>query len=160
MTTAQSPHIATFKACSADCVRAEFGVCRGEPIQHFQDLMLGDIYRSKRDAKWVAVSVSDTDTSGFTLDLAANLPTRKLTNLAHLIFMTTSGRRTDVFATICDGLLHFVSETEFQVGVEYVLIDIQMRDEEFVPAVVPTPQPSHAPKSYAREPISTLRLIG
>ncbi|WP_292287627.1 hypothetical protein [Marivita sp.] len=149
-----------YHVCSADGIRAEFGVCRGEPIRQFQDLVLGDIYLAKPDATWTEAGAQDDNLSGFTIDLAANLPLRGLTNLAHLVFMTTTGRRADAYAAVCDGHLYFVCEHPFQHATEYVLIDINARSDGFVPAVVPTPARQADAPAPRPQVVETLRKIG
>ncbi|WP_439122918.1 hypothetical protein [Marivita sp.] len=160
MTAASNLQTSEFRACPAEGVRAEFGVCRGEPICHIHDLILGDTFRPKRHATWTRVRPDAPNPDGFTIDRAANLPQQKLHVIAELIFMTTTGRRLDVFATVLEGQLFFVSETEFQTGVEYVLIDIEQRNNVFVPAIVPTAAPTQAPAAEAHSVDSRLRLIG
>ena len=153
----------TFKACPADGVRAEFGVCRGDPIRHIQDLILGDTFLPKRDATWVSVTRNDPTQDMFILDRAANLPNQTLSIIAELVFMTTTGQRLDVFAAVSDGDLYFVSDTAFQVTVEYVLIDIRYRTETVVPQVTPVQEVQTVHPAFAastRRPIATLRLIG
>jgi hypothetical protein len=152
-----------FKACPADGVRTEFGVCRGDPIHHIQDLILGDTFLPKRDARWVAVQSADHLHETFTLDIAANVPTQELVTLAELVFMTTTGQRLDVFVTVCCGKLYFVSDTEFRSGVEYVLIDIQRREDAVVPAFIPAQDAVVVPMTVGEPAKATspnLRLIG
>ena len=144
-----------FTVCSADSVRTEFGVCCGEPLRQVNDLILGDVYKVKSDATWSEVRADDSDRTAFSLDIAANLPTITMRTLAHLIFMTTTGRRTDVYAAASGGRLHFISETGFAPGSEYVLIDIQTRPYDIRPAVQPTPV-----TTPVAQPASTLRLHG
>lgn len=153
----------TFKACPADGVRAEFGVCRGDPIRHIQDLILGDTFLPKRDATWVSVTRDGPTQDMFILDRAANLPNQTLSIIAELVFMTTTGQRLDVFAAISDGDLYFVSDTVFQVTVEYVLIDIRNRTETVAPQITPVQEVKTVHPAFAgstRRPIATLRLIG
>ena len=133
---------ARYKACASQAFRAEFGVCRGEAITRFDDLNLGDIYLVKGDATWLDVCVTDDEETSFTLDLAANLPTEELVTYARLIFMTTTGRRADVFATLSQGQMYLVADAPLQMGSEYVLIAIEKRDVRFAPVVVPTPKPA------------------
>lgn len=155
-----SPH---FKACPADGIRTEFGVCRGDPIRHIQDLILGDTFLPKRDAHWLTVSAEDDRHTAFTLDRAANLPGQHLVTLAELIFMTTTGQRLDVFVAVSAGKLYFIAEAEFRTGVEYVLIDICRREDAIVPAVIPTEAPAAVPPAIgapAQAARATLRLIG
>lgn len=163
MSAATGPMLPRFKACPADGVRAEFGVCRGDPIRHIQDLILGDTFLPKRDARWVTVQSDDILHETFTLDLAANVPTQELVTLAELVFMTTTGQRLDVFVTVCCGKLYFVSDTEFRSGVEYVLIDIHRREDAVVPAFIPEQDAVVVPMTVG-EPAKTtspnLRLIG
>jgi hypothetical protein len=144
-----------FTACSAEAMRTEFGVCHGEPLRQINDLILGDVYKVKHDATWSEVYAVDPDRTAFSLDLAANLPTILMRTLAHLIFMTTTGRRTDVFAAASGGRLHFISESGFAPGNEYVLIDIQTRPYDIRPAVRPTPV-----STPTARPAATLRLHG
>lgn len=163
MSAATEKFVSRFKACPADSVRAEFGVCRGDPIRHIQDLILGDTFLPKRDANWRPVTPSDSQNACFASELAANTPSQNLVTLAELIFMSTTGRRIDVFATVCNGALFFVSDTEFQANVEYVLIDIQHRPDAVVPELVPTHAPSlpAAPRRHHKDPAAAkLRLIG
>lgn len=155
MTAAHVSNPDRFTACSADAVRTEFGVCHGAPLRQINDLMLGDIHLVKRDAVWSQVQPTDADRSAFSLELAANVPVMTMRTLAHLIFMTTTGRRTDVYAAACGGKLYFVSEAGFQPGNEYVLIDIQTRPYDIRPAVQPAPVPAPVAK-----PAATLRLHG
>lgn len=153
----------TFKACPADGVRAEFGVCRGDPIRHIQDLILGDTFLPKRDATWVSVTRDGPTQDMFILDRAANLPNQTLSIIAELVFMTTTGQRLDVFAAISDGDLYFVSDTVFQVTVEYVLIDIRNHTETVAPQITPVQEVQTVHPAFAastRRPIATLRLIG
>ncbi|MCR9110411.1 hypothetical protein [Marivita sp. XM-24bin2] len=163
MSAATEKLASRFKACPADGVRAEFGVCRGDPIRHIQDLILGDTFLPKRDANWLSVMRTDNRNACFALEMAANAPQQSLVTLAELIFMSTTGRRIDVFATVCNGALFFVSDTEFQANVEYVLIDIQHRPDAVVPELVPTNTPA---AKIARRPdhasagAAKLRLIG
>ncbi|MBM2322420.1 MULTISPECIES: hypothetical protein [Marivita] len=163
MSAATGPLPHRFKACPADGIRAEFGVCRGDPIHHIQDLILGDTFLPKRDARWLAVTTDDADHEKFTLAMAANAPHAQLVTLAELIFMSITGQRIDVYAAVCNGQLYFVSETGFRTSVEYILIDIQRREDAVVPAILPTDDPAvmpmtrpHAPQAAKR----TLRLIG
>lgn len=151
---------AKYQACSAEGIRAEFGVCRGEPIRQFQDLVLGDIYLAKPDATWSEAGAQDDSLSAFTIDLAANLPQRRLINLAHLVFMTTTGRRVDAHAAICQGHLYFVCEHAFQQGTEYVLIDIDARSGGFVPEIVPMPTGKTDAQAPRPRVVETLRKIG
>lgn len=144
-----------FKACVSQSLRAEFGVCRGATISGFEDLSLGDIYLLKDDAKWRDVAATDGDQTSFTLDLAANLPTEELTTHADLIFMTTTGRRADVFAAMSQGQMYLVANTPLEPGSEYVLIAIEKRDVSFAPVVIQTPQPA---KSQAFENTVPLRV--
>ncbi|MFP7673296.1 hypothetical protein ACG74X_08070 [Marivita sp. S0852] len=129
-----------YLACPAQSFCVEHGVYFGETIEQINNLNLGDVYYLKPHTKWTPVSATDGDAKAFDLDVAANLPVRKLTTLAHLIFMTTTGRRADVCVTISDGHAYLVCDKELQTGLEYVLIDIQKRDVEFTPVVVPTPR--------------------
>ncbi len=131
--------LSTFAACAAQSLRAEFGVCRGETITRFEDLNLGDIYLVKHDATWSPVVDMDGTAGVFCLDLAANLPQRALVTLAHLIFMTTTGRRADVYATQSNGQLYLVSDVPLQMGLEYVLISIERTRKGFEPSLVQTP---------------------
>jgi hypothetical protein len=163
MSAANGPVPRCFKACPADGVRTEFGVCRGDPIQHIQDLILGDTFLPKRDARWHFVTPTHSDTESFTLSTAANSAPLQLITLAELIFMSTHGQRLDVYAAVGLGKLYFVSETEFRAGVEYVLIDIQPIEDAVVPAIIPTDTPATAQAGYGRpsKPVApTLRLIG
>ncbi|MFA8385322.1 MAG: hypothetical protein ACEPO2_06825 [Pelagibaca sp.] len=152
-----------FKACPADGVRAEFGVCRGDPIRHIQDLILGDTFLPKHDAKWVSVTRDGPTQDMFILDRAANLPNQTLSIIAELVFMTTTGQRLDVFAAVSDGDLYFVSDKAFEVRVEYVLIDILYRSETMEPQIAPMQEVQTVHPTFAapkRRPIATLRLIG
>ena len=163
MFDANGTRSARFKACPADGVRTEFGVCRGDPIRHIQDLILGDTFLPKRDARWVAVQSAHPTHDIFTLDCAANLPTQELVTLAELVFMTTTGRRLDLFAAVCGGQLYFVSETDFATGAEYVLIDIQHREDAVVPAFIPAQVSKVVPMAFGQPATpkrQTLRLIG
>ncbi|SHH25309.1 hypothetical protein [Marivita hallyeonensis] len=139
----------TYYACPAQSFRAEFGVCRGEAISSLDHLHLGDVYQVKLGAEWSPVTSCNSACDAFSMELAANLPCEELTTLAHLIFMTTTGRRADVYAAMSQGQLYLVSETTLQMGSEYVLIDSQARDAPFAPVVVPSPMvPAHA--AYAQ----------
>lgn len=158
MIVAPVSHDASFKACPTDGIRTEFGVCRGEPIRRLEDLMLGDVYLAKQAATWTKVGATDTHLSAFSLDLAANLPAKTLKNLAHLIFMTTTGRRTDVYAAAHCGRLYFVSDTAFEQSVEYVLIDIRTREDIMPLKIEPVPVVAVSVSATARQPISTMRL--
>lgn len=163
MSAATSHLPSDFKACPADGVRAEFGVCRGDPIRHIQDLILGDTFLPKRDATWVSVTRDGPTQDMFVLDRAANLPNQTLSIIAELVFMTTTGQRLDVFAAVSDGDLYFVSDTAFQVTVEYVLIDIRYRTETVAPQITPVQEVQTVHPAFAaptRRPIATLRLIG
>jgi hypothetical protein len=126
-------------ACPSQAFRAEFGVCRGEAISRFEDLNLGDIYQLKQTIDWAAVTASDDGTNQFSLDLAANLPSKQLITLASLIFMTTTGRRNDVFAAVAAGQLYLVCQKALVVGPEYVLIDIEMHGVTLAPTLVSDP---------------------
>lgn len=147
MTSLANPYEPTYRACHARAFRAEFGVCRGESISRFEDLSLGDIYQLKQDIDWMPVRPADAAATAFTFERAANLPVRNLTTLAHLIFMSTTGRRADVHAAFCDGQLYLVCETEIRIGTEYVLIDVAICDVDFTPALV------HAPVAPMLEPL-------
>ena len=164
MSAANEPFPLRFKACPADGVRTEFGVCQGDPIQHIRDLILGDTFLPKRDARWHVVTPTDSDTESFTLSLAANAAPLELITLAELIFMSTHGQRLDVYAAVGLGKLYFVSDTEFRSGMEYVLIDIQPIEDAVVPAIIPTDTPATALTGYGRpsKPVAPtpLRLIG
>ena len=149
-----------YRACPAHAFRAEFGVCRGEAISRFEDLSLGDIYQLRHPIDWMPVTASDSTDTEFTLDVAANLPTRQLTTLASMIFMTTTGRRADVLIAFADGQLFLVCETELEIGPEYVLIDIDMRDVTFTPVMVPTPVAPMRPRAANASPIVQLRKLG
>lgn len=152
-----------FKACPADGVRTEFGVCRGDPIRHIQDLILGDTFLPKRDANWTEVATDGTTHDIFTRARAANLPEERLITLAELIFMSTTGQRLDVFVAVYNGKLFFVSDTPFSSNVEYVLIDINRREDVVVPAIIPTEPFPIAPGGRDRSHAPTpphLRLIG
>lgn len=130
-------HDLKYKACPADGVRTEFGVCRGDPIHHIHDLILGDTFLPKHHAVWSDVTPEGPNRESFIRDIAANVPQQQLHVVAELIFMTTTGRRMDVYATVFEGQLHFVSETEFQPNVEHVLIDIAHREHRCLPAALP-----------------------
>ncbi len=152
----------SFKACPADGIRTEFGVCRGDAIQHVQDLILGDTFLPRRDAQWSEILSDDENHGSFTLSTAANAPQRQLVVLAELIFMSTTGRRMDVFAAAGQGKLYFVSNTAFQTNVEYVLIDIQRREDAVVPAIIPDDMPIKLPMHERAKGASAshLRMIG
>ncbi|MFP7570771.1 hypothetical protein [Marivita sp. S2033] len=151
----QSDSATTYKACPAQGLRAEFGVCRGDPIRRLTDLVPGDIYQVKPDALWSSVTAQGGTTDRFTRSVAANLPADTLNTLAQLIFMTTTGRRADIYATVCNGELYFIGETEMQSGVEYVLIDMSMCDLAFEPVIVPTPVAAGEPSN-----VIALRAVG
>jgi len=149
----------TYKACSARSFHGEFGVCRGEVISRMEDLNLGDIYLVKPDAHWTSVEAQGTEMSAFSLNLAANLPLQNLTTLANLIFMTTTGRRADVFATLSQGSTYLVAATPLKPGTEYVLIDITTRDVEIAPELVDAPVTMvPAPQMASATPL--LRVVG
>lgn len=150
----------TYKACSAQSFHAEFGVCRGEVISRLDDLNLGDIYLVKPDAKWTRVQAQDASQSAFSLDLAANLPTQDLTTLAHLIFMTTTGRRADVYATVSMGQMYIVAETPLAVGFEYVLIHIETKEVEIAPQIVPSLPMAQTAVAHAASNVVPLRQFG
>lgn len=163
MSAVRVPMQSGFKACPADGVRAEFGVCRGNPIRYVQDLILGDTFLPKRDATWLTVEPESENNSAFVIDRAANLPQQSLVTLAELIFMSTTGQRVDVFAAVYDGQLFFVSETPFRTNFEYVLVDINSREDAVIPAITPTdlhdlfPAPADEP---ANASVATLRRFG
>jgi hypothetical protein len=143
-------------ACPSQAFRAEFGVCRGEAISRFEDLNLGDIYQLKQTIDWAAVTPLDDGTEQFALDLAANLPPKQLKTLASLIFMTTTGQRTDVFATVAAGQLYLVCQKALVVGPEYVLIDIETNGVAIAPTLVSdhvAPKLSSSIATPARFPI-------
>lgn len=144
-------------ACSMQSLRAEFGVSRGEDITRFEDLNLGDIYLVRPSTNWLSVQTQNAQTDVFELDVAANLPTQTLTTLAHLIFMTTTGRRADVYATVSQGQSYLVADTPLQPCAEYVLIDITTLDVELAPTIVETPA-RHAPQPVQARP--QLRVVG
>lgn len=148
-----------YQACAAQSFRAEFGVCRGEEIVRFEDLNLGDIYLVKPDAQWVSVQARNAQTDVFELDVAANLPTQNLTTLARLIFMTTTGRRADVFATVSQGQTYLVADVPLRPGAEYVLIDITTLDVELAPVVVDTPA-RLVPQPQQLQARPQLRVVG
>lgn len=137
--TGPSASAPDYKTCPAQAFYAEFGVCRGEAISRLEDLNLGDIYLVKPDTVWLPVTEQDPDAASFSLDLAANLPTAELTTLAHLVFMTTTGRRADVFAAVSMGQMYIVTQTPLKRGPEYVLIHIETREVDFAPQVIPAP---------------------
>lgn len=149
-----------YQACPAQSFRAEFGVCRGECISQLGDLIPGDIYNVESKAKWLPVDAIDSEESAFTMEIAANLPREELVTVAQLIFMTTTGRRADVFATMSHGQMHIVAETPLLAGHEYVLIDIQTRDTDFAPFVVPAPVEHVAYMTQVASNVVPLRLIG
>lgn len=152
-----------FKACPADGIRTEFGVCRGDPIHHIRDLILGDTFLPKRDAHWLSVTATDADRTEFFLSMAANSPELHLITLAELIFMSTHGQRLDVYAAVGNGKFYFISETGFRNGVEYVLIDIQHFEDAVVPAIIPNDARAVAAPQIARSVNAVapdLRLIG
>lgn len=151
--------IAKFKACSADDVRTEFGVGHGTPLRHIEDFVNGDVYLAKRDINWLSVCSADDLNSDFTLSMAANLPDETLTTLAQFVFMTTTGRRFDMFAASCNGELFLVAEDMLQQGQEYVLIDVIERDVDFVPRAVPA-APAPALPAAATPNVTALRLFG
>lgn len=145
-------HDLKYKACPADGVRTEFGVCQGDPIHQIQDLVLGDTFLTKHQAMWSDVTPEGPNLQSFTRDIAANVPQQRLHVIAELIFMTTTGRRMDVYATVVDGQLHFVSETEFQPNVGHVLIDIAHREHRYLPTALPrnvSYHPQTAPQAMA-----------
>lgn len=139
MSTNPDETVRTYKACSAQTFRAEFGVCRGEGISRLEDLCLGDIYQFKHPTDWMPVTPVDGGDTEFTLSRAANLAATRLTGLAKMIFMTTTGRRSDVIAAFSDSQLFLVSDTELAIGPEYVLIDLEILDVDFTPAILPAP---------------------
>lgn len=150
MTTDLKASQPTYRACLAHAFRAEFGVCRGEAISRFEDLCLGDIYQLKHPADWIAVAPLDDAATEFRFNRPADPSSVRLTTLARLIFMTTTGHRADVQAAISDGHLYLICEAELQVGPEYVLIDIETCDVDFTPEIVSAPV---APMlSHVREP--------
>ena len=149
-----------FQACPADHFRSDFGACQGDRIEHVDDLLVGDIYKAKRNARWSRVEANDECHTGFALELAANLPVKTLKTIADLIFMTTTGRRFDALAAVCGGGLFVVSAQEFNPDDDYVLIDKQTREIEFVPTLVPEPATTVAQDANEDGIGNVHRLIG
>lgn len=156
--TASAPLSLGYKACSADDIRTEFGVCRGEKIRSCEDLVLGDTYIPKRAAVWIDVLGGTDAAQPFHIERAANLPVQTLYPLSSLIFMTTTGRRCDVIAAASQGKMYFVGHEELVTGMEYVLIDIRHLDAHSGPTVVPLPRRNRADLDSGRRQI--LGLIG
>ncbi|HKK97056.1 MAG TPA: hypothetical protein VJ928_02675 [Marivita sp.] len=149
-----------YQACHARSFRAEFGVFRGDAISRVEDLNLGDIYTLKPDTDWVTVQTGNPDTTTFSRSVAANLPVETLTTLANLIFMTTTGRRVDVFATVSMGQVYLVSTEALAQRTEYVLIDIELLDPVIRPVVVPAQMAKATTAESAPSNVIPFKAVG
>ena len=149
-----------FHACQTDAFRVESGVNRGEGLDAIDMLNLGDIYRLKDRTKWLPVFAQDDTRTRFVLELAANMPRQVFTSLAHLIFMTTTGRRADAFLGACDGRALLICDRKLDIAAEYVLIHIEARDIEVTPTRVAAPDiPARTTAATARN-VVPLRVTG